>query len=100
MNIYLYLLFTEALLVPNNWRVPHVDKGSTRVNTMRVTGEANIRDTVLVCQLKINTVLFCRFSALPYFAEFCRNLQKSAEIQDRRDPPAQISRCCFFLFCF
>ena len=29
MNINSYLLFTEALLVPYNGRVPHVDKGST-----------------------------------------------------------------------
>ena len=43
---------------------------------MRVTGETYMRDTVLVCQLKNNSVLFCRFSALPNSAEFCRILQK------------------------
>jgi hypothetical protein len=45
---------------------------------MRVTGETYMRDTVLVCQLKNNSVLFCRFSALPNSAEFRRILQKSA----------------------
>jgi len=47
--------------------------GSNRVYTMRVRGEANIRDTVLVCQLKTHSVLFCRFSAPQNSAEFCRN---------------------------
>jgi len=79
MNINSYSLFTEAC---DNGRVPHVEMGSNRVYTTRVRGEANIRDTALVCQLKTHSVLFCRFSALSSSAEFCRNLRNSAEIQD------------------
>jgi len=82
-DIKLYSLFTETLLVPNNG-VFHMLRGSNRVYTMRVRGEANIRDNALVCQLKTHSVLFCRFSALSSFAEFCRILRNSAEIQDFR----------------
>ena len=76
MNINSYLISTETLLVPINGRVPPVDKGSNRMYTMIVTGTSNIRDTVLVCQLKISSVMFCRFSALPNSAKFCRILPK------------------------
>ena len=79
-----YLSFTKTLLVPYNGRVSHVEMGSNRVYTMRVRGEANIRDTAMVCQLKTHSVLFCRFSALPNSAEFCKILRNSAEIQDFR----------------
>jgi hypothetical protein len=79
-----YSLFTETLLVLNNGRVPHVEMGSNRVCTMRVRGEANVRDTALVFQLNTHSVLFCRFSALSSSAEFCRMLQNSAEILDFR----------------
>jgi len=64
--------------VPNNGRVPHVEMGSNRVYTMRVRGEANVRDTALVCQLKTHSVPFCRFSALSSSAEFCRIMPISA----------------------
>jgi len=46
---------------------------------MRVRGEANVRDTALVCQLTTHSVLFCRFSHCrvpPNSAEFCGILPK------------------------
>jgi hypothetical protein len=63
----------------------HVEMGSNRVYTMRVRGEDNIRDTALICQLKLILCCFAHwFSALPNSAEFCKILRNSAEIQDFR----------------
>jgi hypothetical protein len=70
-----YLSFTKTLLVPYNGRVSHVEMGSNRVYTMRVRGEANIRDTALVSAENS----FCAVLKVFRTAEFCRILQNSAE---------------------
>jgi hypothetical protein len=75
MNTNSYLVFTKTLLVPNNGRVQHDEVGSNRVYTMRVRGEAIIRDTALICQLKLILCCFAGFRTV----EFRRNLQNFAE---------------------
>ena len=63
-NYYLMIIFYKIFVPNNNGHVPHVEMGSNRVFTMRVRGETNLRDTVLVCQLSSST--------LPNSAEFCQ----------------------------
>ena len=75
MNINSYSLFTEAC---DNGRVPHVEMGSNRVYTMRVRGEANIRD--IYCTGLSTENSFCAVLKVFRTAEFCRILQNSAEI--------------------
>ena len=94
MNINSYLVLTKTLLVPNNGRVQHDEVGSNRVYTMRVRGEAIIRDTALICQLKLILCCFAGFRTV----EFRRNLQNFAEFCRKSGFPLVLGQLARTLF--